>query len=147
MPTAFIAAQSTDMQYIILFSNTSNRQNKRRFRSVDTVLKTSHVVNFRQASWRGDNDESLGIKHWSSITHPLVSGWGSFGCCKLTCRQTRISLWEHPLWKRAPLVFGMFSIDMSFTSIVDCNSSMLQAGVDEPNILPKMILLPEWHGN
>ena len=107
MPIGFIAAQSTDMQYIILFSNTSNRQNKRRFRSVDTVLKTSHVVNFRQASGRRDNDDSLGIKQWSSITHPLVSGWGSFGCCKLTCHQTRISLWEHPLWKRAPLVFGM----------------------------------------
>ena len=48
--------------------------------------------------------------------------------------------------KRAPLVFGSFSIDMSFTNMVDCNSLMLQAGV-EPYILPKMILLPEWYGN
>ena len=48
--------------------------------------------------------------------------------------------------KRAPLVFGSFSIDMSFTNMVDCNSLMLQAGV-EPYILPKIILLREWHGN
>ena len=35
---------------------------------------------------------------------------------------------------------------MSCTNMVDCNSSMLQEGV-EPYILPKMILLPELHGN
>ena len=48
--------------------------------------------------------------------------------------------------KRAPLVFGSFAIDMSFTNMVDINSSMLQAGI-EPYILPKMILLPEWRDN
>ena len=31
---------------------------------------------------------------------------------------------------RAPLLVGNFSIDMPFTNMVDCNSSMLQAGVE-----------------
>ena len=42
---------------------------------------------------------------------------------------------------RTPLIVGSISIDMPFTNIVDCNSSMLQAGV-EPIILTKNILLP-----
>ena len=47
---------------------------------------------------------------------------------------------------RAPLVVGSFSIAIPFTNMVDCKSSMLQAGV-EPYIMPKMILFPEWRGN
>ena len=35
-----------------------------------------HVGSSRQASGRGDNDESLGTKQLSSITHPLVSVLG-----------------------------------------------------------------------
>ena len=170
------------MQCIIFFSNISNREIKRRFRSVDALVETSadvrrnywcmhvsldflhlqkavhgvgflphramlptkvkvHVVNFRQAFRRVNNDEGLGTKQLSSITHPLVSDWGRFRCCKLTCHRAWISLWEHLLWKRALLVFGSFFIDMPFTNMVHCNSSMLQAVV-EPYILPKMILLP-----
>ena len=44
MLTGIIAAQSTDMQCSILFSNISNREIKRRFRSVDTVAETSPDV-------------------------------------------------------------------------------------------------------
>ena len=36
--TGIFAAQSTDMQYIILFLNISNREIKRRFRSIDIVV-------------------------------------------------------------------------------------------------------------
>ena len=81
----------------ILFLNISNRNIKRRFRSIDTVVENFarcqakiishlealhrlgfhpnhawlqpiiqvHVVNVRQASGRGDNDESLGTKQLS----------------------------------------------------------------------------------
>ena len=43
-----------------------------------------------------------------------------------------------PSVKTAPVVVRSFSIDMPFTNMIDCNSSMLQAGV-EPYILPKKI--------
>ena len=43
---------------------------------------------------------------------------------------------------RASLVVGSFSIDMSFSNLVDCNPSMLKT-----YILPKIILPPEWRGN
>ena len=39
MLTGIIAAQTTDMQYIILFLNISYRNIKRRFRSIDTVVE------------------------------------------------------------------------------------------------------------
>ena len=141
MLTGIIAAQSTDIQYIILFSNISNREIKDAPDQLIQWLKLRqmsdesywcmhvsldflhlqeavqglcflphhvllprkvkvHVVNFRQASGRGNNDESLGTKQFSSITHPLVSGWGKCRCGKLTCHQTGISLWERPLWKK-----------------------------------------------
>ena len=58
-----------------------------------------HVVSSRQASGRGDNDESLGTKQLSSITHLLVSVRVDFKCCILTCHQTGIWLWKRPLWK------------------------------------------------
>ena len=68
-----------------------------------TAKSEVHVVNFRQASGSGYNDESLGTKELYSITHLLVTGWGRFRCCRLTCHQTGISLWEHPLWKKEHL--------------------------------------------
>ena len=90
-------------------------------------LKSSHVVNVKQASGRGDNDASLGTKQLSSITHPLVLDWGTFRYCKLTCHKTGISLWRAPaVKKRAPLVFRCFYIDMSFTNMVDCLTCPLQ---------------------
>ena len=143
MLTGIIAAQSTDMQYTILLSNITNREIKRRFRSVDTVVETSPDVRrkllvhaciiwlpaitrscawirlsspssyvtdkseracgkFQPSIWKrkGNNGASLGTKQLSSITHPLVSGWGIFRCCKLTCHQAEIS-WERPLWKKS----------------------------------------------
>ena len=48
---------------------------------------------------------------------------------------------------RATLVVGNFCIDMSFTSMVDCISSMLWADVEPYILQKKMILLPEWCGN
>ena len=51
-----------------------------------------NVVNFSQESGRGNNDESVGTKQLSSITHPWVSGWGKFRRGKLTCHLTGISL-------------------------------------------------------
>ena len=43
---------------------------------------------------------------------------------------------------RAPLVVGSFSVDMSFSNLVDCNPSKLKT-----YILPNIIMLPEWRGN
>ena len=81
----------------------------------------------------GDNDERFGTKQLSSITHPLVSVQGEdFRCCNLTCHQTGIWLWERPCENRASLVAANFSIDMPFTNMVDCISSMLRGA--EPTI-------------
>ena len=84
-----------------------------------------YMANFRQASRRGDHDESLGTKQLYQITHHLVSGWGRFRCCQLTCHQTGISFWERLLWKQSTSGSWNFSIDMSFINLVDCNPSML----------------------
>ena len=91
-----------------------------------------HVGSSIQASGRGDNDESLGTKQLSSITHPSVSVLGEIlgAAIWLVIRQSGFE--SGPCENRASLEAAFFSIDMPFTNMVDCISSMLR-GI-EPTI-------------
>ena len=101
MSTGIIATQSTDMQKIFCSRIPVIERSNDPLDQLMRSLISSHVVNVRQASGRGDDDDSLETKQLSSITHPFVSGWGRFRHCTLTCHQTGISLWERPLWKKS----------------------------------------------
>ena len=112
---------------------------------LEPIVKV-HVVNFIQASGRGDNGASLGQHTYLKSPIPWFLAGVDLGAA--ACLVTRLkSHCESPRCEnRAPLVLGSFSVAMPFTIMVDCNLSLLQAGV-EPYILPKIILLSKWRGN
>ena len=69
------------------------------------------MVSSRQASGRGDNDESLGTKtNYLQLPIPWFQSQSGldFRCCNLTCHQTGIWLWERPCENRAFLVAAIF---------------------------------------
>ena len=96
------------------------------------------MVSSRQASGRGYNDESLGRKQLSYITHPLVSVQGRFYMLQydLSSDWNLVVRTPPPCENRASLEAVNFSVDMPFTNLVDCIASMLRAGV-ETYILPQ----------
>ena len=94
-----------------------------------------HVVSSRQASGL-DNNETLGTKQLSSITHRLASVRGRFSVLQFDLSSDwNLFVRAPPCENRASLVAAIFNLDMPFTNMVDCISSMLRAGV-EPYILP-----------
>ena len=135
----YFAAQSTDMQCIISFLNITNRESKRQCRSTDMVVENfarcqTKIIVACMYYWTSCTykklcmDWEFGNKQISSITHPLVSGWGRLGFCKLTCHQTGIWLWEH-LWSLEGF-------------LMTCPLQTGRASGIEPYILQKNILLP-----
>ena len=77
-----------------------------------------HVVNSRQASGRGCNNESLGTKQLPSINHPMPLGWGKFRCCKMTAPESGCG--SARCENGTCLIVGSLSVDMSVTNMVDC---------------------------
>ena len=122
MPTCIIAAQSTDMQYIILFSNTSNREIKRRFRSVDTVVENFACGQCQRSIWKRRQWWEFGNKNnYLQSPIPWFQAGIDLGTASWLVTRLESRCASARSEKRAPLVFGSFSIDMSFTNMVDCN--------------------------
>ena len=102
---------------------------------LQTIVQV-HVVNFRQAFGRGDNDASLGTNNYPKSRIPRFQAEVDLGSASCLVTKLESHCESARCVNRAPLVVGSFSIDMPFINMVDCNSSMLQAGV-EPYIMPK----------
>ena len=100
-----------------------------------TAIRAGVCGQFQTCIWKRRSWWEFGNKT-IILNHPSLGfGAASFlvtrleSHCEITCTENR-----------APLVVGSFSIDMSFTNLVDCKPSMYS--------LPKKnILLPEWRGN
>ena len=128
MSTGIIAAQSTDTQYIIFFLNVSNRDNKRRFRSINTVVEnfarcqTKLLVHAciigllaltRSCAWIGrvweQNNYLPSPIPWFQAGVDLCTASWLATRLEYGCESTRFE-------NRAFLVVGRFSIDTPFTN-------------------------------
>ena len=101
-----------------------------------TTSSLSACGQFQTSGWKRRQWWEFGKNSYLPSSIPWFQARADFMCCNLTCYQTEIWLWERPLWKKASLLAAIFSVDMPFTNMVDCISSMLRAGVEQ-YILPK----------
>ena len=151
MYTNIIAVQSTYMQCIIFFLNTSIRGSKRCFISIVTVVETSPDVRrkllvhacinglpvlTRSCAWIkrvGEQNNYLPSPiPWFQAGVDLGSASWLVTRLKSSCESARCE-------NRASLVVGSFSIDMPFTDMASSGYWTIY--------LAKMILLPEWCRN
>ena len=92
----YFAAQSTDMQYIILFLNISNRDIKRRFRSIDTVV--GNFARCQENYWCMhaplDSLHLQQVVYWLGF-HPHHAVTAS---SLIACEQFQTSVWKRRQW-------------------------------------------------